>query len=185
MKLRNSRKARKNSYSHSDSLAAVIPSLSGDLGRYLVGKPLGLGRDVSTSALRACAQHDREWKHEIVRSALFGYSVSAVADYYTYILTNKVRSVLYVGVTNGLTKRVRQHRLGKTEGFTRRYHCDRLVYFEHFAKPSEAIAREKQLKGWRRQKKEELIAWQNPRWEDLAITVLGLSAPPGRPWEER
>ena len=108
-----------------------------------------------------------------------------MGDFYTYILTNKGRTVLYVGVTNGLTKRVLQHRSGKTEGFTRRYHCDRLVYFERFAKPSDAIAREKQLKGWRRQKKEALIASQNPRWEDLAVSVLGLSPPAGRPWEER
>ena len=108
-----------------------------------------------------------------------------MADYYTYVMSNKVRTVLYVGVTNGLTKRVLQHRSGKTDGFTCRYHCDRLVYFERFAKPSEAIAREKQLKGWRRQKKEELIASQNPQWEDLAVTVLGLSPPTGRPWEER
>ena len=108
-----------------------------------------------------------------------------MADYYTYILTNKSRTVLYIGVTNGLTKRVLQHRSGKTDGFTRRYHCDRLVFFEHFAKPSEAIAREKRLKGWRRQKKEELIVCQNPRWEDLAVTVLGLSPSAGHPCEQR
>ena len=108
-----------------------------------------------------------------------------MGDYYTYILTNKIRTVLYIGVTNGLTKWVSQHRTGKTEGFTRRYHCDRLVYFERFAKPSEAIAREKQLKGWRRKKKEELIAGQNPAWEDLAVAVLGLPPPSGRQWENR
>ena len=108
-----------------------------------------------------------------------------MADYYTYILTNKHRTVLYIGVTNGLTKRVLEHRSGKTDGFTRRYHCDRLVFFERFAKPSEAIAREKQLKGWRRHKKDELIVCHNPRWEDLASTVLGLSPPAGHPWEQR
>ena len=108
-----------------------------------------------------------------------------MGDYYTYILTNKGRTVLYVGVTNGLTKRVLQHRSGKEEGFTWRYHCDRLVYFERYAKPSEAIAREKQLKGWRRQKKEQLIASQNPPWADLAVAILGLPPPAGRPWEER
>ena len=108
-----------------------------------------------------------------------------MGDYYTYILCNKARTVLYIGVTNGLTKRVLQHRSGKTEGFTLRYHCDRLVHYERFAKPSEAIAREKQLKGWRRHKKEELIARQNPQWEDLAVAVLGLPPPIGRPWEER
>ena len=108
-----------------------------------------------------------------------------MADYYTYILSNKGRTVLYVGMTNGLTKRVLQHRSGKTEGFTKRYHCDCLVCFERFAKPSEAIAREKQLKGWRRQKKETLISSQNPQWEDLAVTVLGLPPPVGHPWETR
>ncbi len=108
-----------------------------------------------------------------------------MADYYTYIMSNKGRTVLYVGVTNGLTKRVLQHRAGKTEGFTLRYHCDRLVYFERFAKPSEAIAREKQLKRWRRQKKEELVALRNPQWGDLAVSVLGLPPPAGQPWEER
>ena len=108
-----------------------------------------------------------------------------MGDYYTYILTNKGRTVLYIGVTNGLTKRVLQHRTGKTEGFTRQYHGDRLVYFERFDKPSDAIAREKQLKGWRRQKKDELIAGLNPQWADLAVSVLGLPPPAGRPWEER
>jgi len=108
-----------------------------------------------------------------------------VGDYYTYILTNKTRSVLYIGMTNGLMKRVLQHRAGHTNGFSRRYHCNRLVYFEHYSKPSEAIAREKQLKGWRRNKKEDLIALRNPRWEDMAVSVLGLPPPVGQPWESR
>ena len=108
-----------------------------------------------------------------------------MSAYYVYILGNKTRTTLYVGVTNGLTKRVRQHRAGKTPGFTRRYHCDRLLYFEIFSKPSEAIAREKQVKGWRRSKKEDLIAGRNPQFQDLAITVLGLPSPEGRAWEGR
>ena len=114
-----------------------------------------------------------------------GLDFPATADYYTYILTNKGRTVLYVGVTNGLTRRVLQHRAGKTAGFTCRYHCNRLVFWERFAKPADAIAREKQLKGWRRQKKTELIAAQNPDWEDLAVSLLGLPPPAGRPWETR
>ena len=124
-------------------------------------------------------------EQSIALSAYSGYFWPVMGDYYTYILSNKGRTVLYVGVTNGLTKRVLQHRSGQTESFTQRYHCDRLVYFERFAKPSEAIAREKQLKRWRRQKKEELIASQNPPWEDLAVAVLGLQPPAGSPWEER
>lgn len=108
-----------------------------------------------------------------------------MGDYCTYVMSNKGRTVLYIGMTNGLTRRVLQHRSGKTEAFTCRHHCDRLVYFERFAKPSEAIAREKQLKGWRRQKKEEMIAYNNPQWADLAVAVSALAPPAGRPWEER
>ncbi len=95
-------------------------------------------------------------------------------DYYVYMMSNKGRTTLYIGITSGLTKRVLQHRSGETSGFTKRYRCDRLLYFESFAKPSEAIAREKQLKRWSRAKKEALIQTKNPRFEDLAVSVLGL-----------
>lgn len=105
--------------------------------------------------------------------------------YYVYIMANSSRSTLYIGVTNGLTKRVLQHRAGATPGFTRRYHCNRLVYFESFDEPSDAIRREKQLKRWRRDKKDALIAVKNPTYEDLAVTVLGLDTALNQPWEER
>jgi putative endonuclease len=105
--------------------------------------------------------------------------------FYVYIMANKSRSTLYIGITNNLTKRILEHRSESNPGFTSRYHCNRLIYFEQFEKPSDAIHREKQLKGWRREKKEALILTKNPDVEDLAITVLGLDPPPATNWEDR
>ena len=74
-------------------------------------------------------------------------------------------------MTNGLLKRVAQHRAGAVAGFTQDYHCIHLVYFEQFRDVRSAIAREKQLKGWRREKKNALIAQKNPHWLDLALEM--------------
>jgi len=87
--------------------------------------------------------------------------------YYVYILASKSR-VLYIGVTNNLTARILQHRSGEIGGFTSDYRVDRLVYYEQHAWIQRAIAREKQLKRWRREKKVWLIEGENPTWEDLA-----------------
>ena len=78
------------------------------------------------------------------------------------------RHALYIGVTSKLVARVRQHKSGAIEGFTSEYKCDRLVYYEIYDRVGRAIAREKQLKGWRREKKEWLIARMNPHWKDLS-----------------
>ncbi|MBA2432587.1 MAG: GIY-YIG nuclease family protein [Chthoniobacterales bacterium] len=86
---------------------------------------------------------------------------------YVSILTNMHRTTLYIGVTNSLQRRVWQHRHGDKDGFAQRYNLTRMVYFEHFRDVNNAIAREKQLKGWLRAKKIALIERQNPRWEDL------------------
>ncbi len=86
--------------------------------------------------------------------------------YYVYILSNKPRT-LYVGVTNKLLFRVEQHRNGEFEGFTKKYNIHRLVYFERFQHVGNAIAREKEIKGWLREKKIALITEENPTWEDL------------------
>jgi putative endonuclease len=91
------------------------------------------------------------------------------SDYFVYILTDKSRSTLYIGLTNDLAKRLWQHRNPESASFSQRYHCILLVYFEQTPDVHAAIAREKQLKGWRRQKKIVLIEAQNPRWEDLAV----------------
>ena len=87
--------------------------------------------------------------------------------YYVYILASRSRT-LYVGVTSNLKRRVWQHKEEEAESFTRRYHIDRLVYFEVFGDVREAIAREKQIKGWVRQKKVKLISAENPDWHDLS-----------------
>lgn len=84
------------------------------------------------------------------------------------MVSNKTRSTLYIGVTNDLLRRIAQHRRGEIPGFTRDYHCTYLVYCSHFRDIRDAIAWEKQLKGWRRSKKNRLVERDNPLWEDLA-----------------
>jgi putative endonuclease len=87
--------------------------------------------------------------------------------YSTYILSNNSMT-LYIGMTNNLLRRVFQHKRGDGSEFTSRYHFDHLVYFEQTADVRDAIAREKQLKGWTRKRKIELIKTMNPQWVDLS-----------------
>jgi putative endonuclease len=89
-------------------------------------------------------------------------------DYWVYILTNKHRTTLYIGITNNLSRRLYQHRYGALDGFAKRYHLNRVVWIEHFRNVSDAIACEKKLKGWRRSRKVALIEQTNPRWLDLS-----------------
>src|SRR5262249_31221066 len=91
--------------------------------------------------------------------------------YHTYILAS-ASGVLYIGVTNHLERRGLQHKLGETRGFTKKYEVHRLVYFEEFGDVRNAIVREKQLKGWKREKKLELIRRVNPRMRDLSEDFL-------------
>ena len=86
---------------------------------------------------------------------------------YVYIATNNSQT-LYVGVTNDLERRMYEHRHKLIPGFTAHYNIGRLVYFEELDDPWSAIAREKVLKGWRRQRKIDLINSLNPEWKDLA-----------------
>ena len=88
--------------------------------------------------------------------------------YFVYLLTNAGRTVLYIGVTSELESRLVNHCQGTYPGFTATYQVNRLIYFESFGEVLAAIAREKQLKGWTRAKKEALVARVNPRWEDLS-----------------
>ncbi len=90
-----------------------------------------------------------------------------MADYYVYILTNRPRGTLYVGVTNDLVRRVYQHREGTIAGFTKRYGLKQLVYFEKYDTPTLAIQREKNIKHWSRLWKLDLINSSNPQWRDL------------------
>jgi putative endonuclease len=91
--------------------------------------------------------------------------------YYVYILASS-SAVLYVGMTNGLARRIRQHKEKLVPGFTQKYHVDRLVHYEAFDDVRSAITREKRIKGWRRQKKIALIETTNPRWIDLSAEWL-------------
>jgi putative endonuclease len=89
-------------------------------------------------------------------------------SYHVYILTNHYQTVLYIGVTGDLLNRVYQHKRKLSDGFTKKYHVDRLIYLEETDDVQSAIAREKQLKGWRRSRKVDLIKSMNPGWEDLS-----------------
>jgi len=91
--------------------------------------------------------------------------------YYVYIVASKSRT-LYIGVTNNLLHRVEQHRGGEYDGFTKKYKIHRLVYFERFQYIGNAITREKELKGWLREKKVALISAANPTWEDRYMEYI-------------
>jgi putative endonuclease len=93
-------------------------------------------------------------------------------DYYVYFLANVHHTVLYVGITNDLLRRVTEHREKRVEGFTKRYNVTKLVYFESFPDAATAIEREKQLKAGSRRKKLDLIEQQNPEWEDLYLSLI-------------
>jgi putative endonuclease len=88
-------------------------------------------------------------------------------QFWVYIMASK-SGTLYIGMTNDIDVRVAQHKSGEFEGFSSKYGCDRLVYYEKYQDVRLAIGREKQLKGWRREKKIRLIESVNPRWQDLA-----------------
>ena len=90
-------------------------------------------------------------------------------QYYVYILTNKNCTTLYVGVTNNLERTLYEHKHKLIEGFTSRYNVDVLVYYEITTDSYSAIAREKQIKSWKRAKKNQLINENNPAWKDLSL----------------
>lgn len=92
-------------------------------------------------------------------------------QYYVYIMTNQSRT-LYTGITNDLVRRTYEHKNKLVPGFTAKYRITRLVYFEETSDIQAAIAREKQIKGWLREKKLTLIESMNPKWEDLSTQIL-------------
>src|SRR5580698_10729848 len=99
-------------------------------------------------------------------------------QFYVYIMTNRPGSaVLYIGITGDLVRRVWQHKNKLTPGFTSRYNLTCLVYYERFFYPDAAIAREEEIKGWRRSKKIKLIETMNPKWDDLAAKWQDLHKP--------
>ena len=89
--------------------------------------------------------------------------------YFVYILANWDDSVLCIGVTGNLPRRLYEHRNGLVDGFTKKYNVHKLVYYEDTTDVYSAISREKQLKKWRREKKNQLIEMMNPQWRDLSL----------------
>ena len=87
--------------------------------------------------------------------------------YYVYFLCNRNNKVLYIGVTNDLIRRIHEHRFKLIKGFTKKYNVNKLVYFEETSDIISAISREKQLKIWCREKKNNLVKLTNPEWKDL------------------
>ena len=88
--------------------------------------------------------------------------------YYVYLMTNWNHRVMYVGVTNDIMRRLDEHKNKLIKGFTKKYNINKLVYFEETANGHSAIAREKEIKKWRRQKKNALVQSVNPEWRDLS-----------------
>ena len=94
-------------------------------------------------------------------------------SYYVYILASRLGGTLYIGVTNDLIRRVAEHKLKLTEGFTKKYDIFKLVYFEQFDDVENAIKREKRLKKWNRAWKIRLVEELNPNWDDLYPSIAG------------
>lgn len=88
--------------------------------------------------------------------------------YHIYIMAS-VTGTLYIGVTNNLQRRIFEHKQNTVEGFSKKYSCHKLVYYEQYNDVKDAISREKQLKRWRREKKESLIRTINSSWKDLSL----------------
>ena len=88
--------------------------------------------------------------------------------YYVYFITNWNNKVMYVGVTNNLERRIYEHKNKLVKGFTKKYNINKLVYFEETQDVISAIDREKEIKKWRREKKDQLVNSMNPTWRDLS-----------------
>jgi putative endonuclease len=94
--------------------------------------------------------------------------------HFVYIITNRNKNVLYIGVTNNLKRRIIEHENGLDNGFSKKYNCNYLVYYEEFRSINNAIQREKELKGWRRSKKDSLIQSKNPQLIFLNNKLKGM-----------
>jgi len=106
-----------------------------------------------------------EWRNPLKRKAIMK---AKDYNFYVYIMAS-LTGTLYVGMTNDINRRVYEHKHNLIEGFTKKYSCHKLVYYEHFTDVCEAINREKQIKRWRREKKQNLIRTINPGWKDLSL----------------
>ena len=122
-------------------------------------------RNVVDLVMGFCCHFDRREKSFFV---LFDTVMPVENRYYVYLMTNWNHRVMYLGVTNDLTRRVYEHKNKLVKGFTEKYNVNKLVYFEETADVRSAIAREKEIKKWRRQKKDALVQSANPKWQDLS-----------------
>jgi|GEM_PF-144739 len=128
----------------------------------------GVGRRAEESLVR-CEKHviSRLNSRTLIQDDIEGMSTEKT--YFVYILTNPSHTVLYIGVTNNLVRRVFEHKQKIISGFTQKYNCIELIYYEQTSQVISAIEREKQLKQWNRKKKENLIKILNPKWTDLSV----------------
>ena len=92
-------------------------------------------------------------------------------DYYIYVLSNTRNTVLYIGVTNNLKRRIFEHKEKLLDGFSKKYNCNKLVWYEHTNCVESAIAQEKRMKKWKRAYKENVIREMNPEWKDLPVEL--------------
>ena len=105
----------------------------------------------------------------VVMADLIGHLIKIIQKKmgFIYIITNYTNTVLYTGVTSDIINRIKDHKKGQGSSFSQRYHCSKLVYYEVFSDIEQAIYREKQIKHYKREWKEQLITSINPKWEDL------------------
>ena len=96
----------------------------------------------------------------------------SMKKYYVYMMTNKNNTVLYIGVTNNLVRRVYEHKKNLIEGFTKKYNCHKLVWFAETESVESAILQEKRMKKWKREYKENVINQLNPEWKDLYFEII-------------
>ena len=92
--------------------------------------------------------------------------------YFVYILVNRDNSVMYVGITGDLNRRIKEHKNEQIDGFTKKYHVHKLVYYEEYSEVNQAIAREKQIKGWKREKKNQLVQTKNPNFDAWSYSTV-------------
>ena len=119
-----------------------------------------------------------EQSEENLNAALYSVISSAARNllveehaYYVYLLTSKNNRVMYVGVTNDLARRVYEHQNKLVKGFTEKYNVNKLVYYEQTSDVFTALSREKEIKKWRREKKNALVVQSNPDWNDLSAML--------------
>ena len=115
-----------------------------------------------------CRRHDIDESRDPLNISL---QYMREYQYFVYIMAS-LSGTIYIGVTNNLIRRVYEHKHNLMEGFTKKYQCHKLVYFEQTDNIESAILREKQLKNWNRKKKEFLIKIKNPHWKDLYFDII-------------